>query len=519
MKLRDQYDWMVLGDHPGALLSAALAARLGLSVLVLPVFPAAPIAVSQKNSRFVDPEVNFVLGLGRVSRFSGLLSECLSRLGILPAELEQIDLKHPWPQLLSPEMRLNLGLEEEALEQELARELGGKARVDASGLLPMLKRSESEFLSYWLQLPDRLTLSADRKKSHGAGVSLKDIRKKIAKDAETSTVQQSWLSEREKSSTLAIQLDRPDLVQTWAGLWYGATSSVMLDPPLSALLHLAVLTRTGASFRGGIGAYREFLLRLAQRLGAHVPPKTEIKRIFVDQGRFTGVQIASRGNLIAGNGAVVGCSLAQVSGLVNLGGRNWFKKLKASPVPVGWRFTLAFTVAAGAIPPGATSRMVWNEAEAPVLEIEIVDPADYGIRKPDRRVIFARTVLPYTELSLSIEYQRMISARMMRQLTDLFPFVEEHVTDIYPEFREPGALQELREVYPYTRLEEIPENLRCLPCDRAVGAGVGAHSGIEGFFVATSESFPELGSLGPTVAALESVSWLAHRAGLAGPFV
>ena len=39
MKVADHYDWVVLGDSPGALLSAGLAARLGYSVLVLPLAP------------------------------------------------------------------------------------------------------------------------------------------------------------------------------------------------------------------------------------------------------------------------------------------------------------------------------------------------------------------------------------------------------------------------------------------------------------------------------------------------
>ena len=59
MKLREQSDWLVLGDHPGALLSASLAARLGLSVLVLPFGPAARLFVSASGQHF-DPEPNYL---------------------------------------------------------------------------------------------------------------------------------------------------------------------------------------------------------------------------------------------------------------------------------------------------------------------------------------------------------------------------------------------------------------------------------------------------------------------------
>ena len=63
MKLRDHYDWVVLGDHPGALLERGLAARLGLSVLMLPVFPGKSLSIAE-DGRFVDPEPNYLLGIG-----------------------------------------------------------------------------------------------------------------------------------------------------------------------------------------------------------------------------------------------------------------------------------------------------------------------------------------------------------------------------------------------------------------------------------------------------------------------
>ena len=106
------------------------------------------------------------------------------------------------------------------------------------------------------------------------------------------------------------------------------------------------------------------------------------------------------------------------------------------------------------------------------------------------------------------------------------------MTRIYPDFRLGGAEggpfglaansetadeatpNELTELYGFTTLEAIPDNLRMY-----AGKGVGSTSGIEGLFVASEESYPALGNLGPTVAALESAAWLAHQSGLAGPFV
>lgn len=519
MKLRDHYDWVVLGDHPGALLSAGLAARLGLSVLVLPIFPGKALTISG-DGRFVDPEANYLLSLGRVPRFSGLLSDCLGRLGILPAELEQVESMEPLPQVLTPDLRLSFGLDDEKLAQALQRELG-KELAQKCGLMPALKRAEADYLSFWLQLPERLTLSADKKKMVplSSGARIQNLRRRLAKEV-SGAEQARWLGSSRSAAGLARDLGSDDLAELLSGLVFGAGGAPMFDPKLDEALHLLILARTGASFRGGMTAYRDFLLRLAKRLGAHVPPKLDCKRVFVDQGRFTGVQVANRANVISAGGAVAGCSLSHLSGLVSHSGRNWWKKLKTSPRPEGWRFTISFIVQSVAIPPGVSPRMVWKERGAPPIEIEITDAEAVGTasgRRFEQRAIQARTVLPFTEETLKPEFQRKIASRLLRQLTEILPFLESHLVAAYPEFRNSAELPgELGEVYGFTSLDQIPENLRCLSPER--GTGVGSRSGIEGLFVASGESFPELGSFGGTVAALEAVSWLAHRAGLSGPF-
>ena len=154
------------------------------------------------------------------------------------------------------------------------------------------------------------------------------------------------------------------------------------------------------------------------------------------------------------------------------------------------------------------------------MEIEIRDPADYGIRSEGEKLVFVRAMMSFHPESLQLEYQRSVGARMLRQLSEVMPFLEQHVLEVYPEFRVVEGSRdkpELQDVYGFASLNAIPENLRCLSLDYS--KGVGSRSGIEGLFVATGESFPEYGSFGGTIAALEAVSWLAHRAGLAGPFV
>ena len=76
MRLLDRYDWIVLGDDPGALLSACLAARLGLSALVLDCGERAMSVVSG-SGQLLDPETSTLLGLGVADAKPGLWLKCL----------------------------------------------------------------------------------------------------------------------------------------------------------------------------------------------------------------------------------------------------------------------------------------------------------------------------------------------------------------------------------------------------------------------------------------------------------
>jgi hypothetical protein len=233
----------------------------------------------------------------------------------------------------------------------------------------------------------------------------------------------------------------------------------------------------------------------------------------------SGVQLAQQGNVVNAQGVITGCSLERVAEIMGPGAKSGWRRLKIPSRPRYWRYTLAFNVRPEGLTPGATPWMIWKEEGAPEFEIEVLEPSDYGVRQSGFKTVQARTLMPFSKESLDSGYQRMISARILRQLAEIFPFFEDHLISAYPEFRDKSASLE-RSPYSFGTLEEIPENLRCTSAGggEKEGRGVGARSGIEGLFVASGESFPELGSLGPTVAALEGVSWLAHRSGLAGPF-
>ncbi len=508
-RAQDHYDWIVLGDHPTALLSAALVARLGLSVLVVPLSPSTRARVSQ-SGQCLDPESNWVPG---ALTGAGLFSTCLAGLGIAPAELARIRRDPVSCQVLTHSHRISLSSEGEFFSRELNREFGAQAK--GLGLVDALAAGQNEWLAYWKNLPEAMRITRDEggvKRSKGLMTSPRDLQIELQKKQPSAAA--VWADSRASVSELANRSGLPVLQEVCSGLWYGMVGSENPDPRAAEFLKALATSFSSASFVGGATAFRNFLKLLATRLGARVESEVDCRRIFVDRTGFLGVQMAHSGTVISGHGCLLGASLDHARSHLSESGEAWNKKLKASPKPEGWRMTLALTVNAEAIPPGMTSRNFWKEPGAPVLEIETANPADYGVMNPGAKLVFLRTVMPFSDESLDPRYQRLMAGRMFRKLTEIMPFVEFHVKRVYPDFHVESSLADFSEAYGFKSLDEIPESLRVISKN-----GVSSRSGVEGLFLATGEAYPENVGMGPLVAALEATAWVAHRAGLPGPFL
>jgi hypothetical protein len=260
-------------------------------------------------------------------------------------------------------------------------------------------------------------------------------------------------------------------------------------------------------------AYREFLLRVAKRHGAHFTDGADCRTLFIENGRFVGVQVASTGSMIGAGGGILGVPASRHSQRFSWSGGRFRSREVRSLAPAGWKVTLAMTIESSGVPEGLCSRAVWKEERGPALEMEIALPSDYALREPESRLLFLRTVLPYDEGTLDPEGLRLVFARMLRKASELIPFLDSHLVRVYPDFRGAGSADEVRQAYPYSVLAELPANLL-----HYQGEGMGSSTGVEGLHLVSGESYPKLGSLGPTVAGLESVAWLAHHTSLPDPF-
>jgi len=510
----DYYDWAVIGDHPGALLSGAIAAKLGFSVLILPVWypdeddkTISRLAhLHRPSGQFVDPEFNFLLGLGAEGQSGGLLFDSLQRIGAYPLAGRHVKFgEKDLPQVIGPEIRLELSKTIEALHEELNREVSSEF-VKTMSITSAIDSIQLPAESFWKSFPREsgfvepgsekrkvIPLSADE---HYWVSLVKAIQKRrgIGREwgnlnADTGT----WRSS--EAGTSAVD-------ELMSAIWYSVSQIDEEAPKLVRLLSLLGVIRTAGSFKGGISAYRRFLIDLAHQNGAAVHNRRDCQRLFVEDGQIIGIQVAGRSSMIGVSGAVLGCSLDHASPLVWNSGKKR-GSMKKPPLPYGWKFTLSMTVHKEGIPSGVASKVIWKEKGAPAIEIEVADPRDYDRDGNEHRYIFVRTWLPFEDQSLDPNYQQILSARMFRQLKTIFPFIEYHVVRLFPDFRTGlrNNKDEFSEAYPYVSVSLIPENLRCIK-----GEGAGFESGVGGLYVASGESYPDLGSLGGVVAGIQAIS-------------
>lgn len=497
-KLREDYDVVVLGDHPAALLAAAGLAQKGASTLVLPFYPSR-LAQLSPSGQCLDPETNFLFGLSNLEGVHGLLFEALGELGVSLSGLKVVRAQEEevLPQVVTPELRVHFRRDEAILKGELEREIGQVPIRD----LRWLEASEEVktwIQGWWKHVLDHFKRAQEEKKAWEPVEAFdRDFRKTFPRwDSQFGNVQ-----------------SHPPLQPLFSGFWYGALGYEWENPRFGRLLQAHALAQSAGMFRGGLSAYRNFLFSVARRHGVQFSEGVQCRRLFIEDGALRGIQLSQAGKMISVRAGILGGSLAQARDLVYVSGERGRRTgLKPAPTPQGWRFSIALTVHRESIPPGMTHRTVWKEPGAPALEIEYASTEDYGLSKSENVLVFLRTTLPYTSDTLDPEYQLRIGSRMIAQFSEIVPFLEYHVVSMYPDCRLSRGLasEQFAEAYGFLDLEKIPDNLRVIH-QRA--KGVGYESGIRGLFVASGESYPALGSLGPTLAALQAQSVLAQQGG------
>jgi hypothetical protein len=505
-RLQENYDWIVLGDTPAALLSAALVARMGLSVLIVAEDAGKKWAVSD-SGQLVDLEPNFLMGLARMERLGGVVAECLNRLRFAPSEWQRLEKVEIPFQVVTPHIRANYCVNNEGLERELKREAGGESLLWLA-LTDALAATELMTHGFWRYLPERFTLMDPKNQAFPMEIPLTEevLHKRVQALVQKSSPEvKRWFEDgSDFSQAFARESD-----QEWLAGWIaGAIGKEWQGCSPYHALELLSMARTGVRIQGGVSSLRQALLRLAIRLGAQwVSPEADSRRIFVEGGKILGLQLGGKGSVIRTKGIAAGRCSSVLKSWVN----------GEAPTPIepyeGLRVTLAISVYRRGIPEGMASRCVWKEAGAPALEIERASPEHYGLPGSDYDVVFLRSVFAAESASWEPETWRNVLARMFRQACEVMPFLEENEFRRFPDFKARDFSDQWVRFYGVGARQSRRELMR-VPLRRQRKE---ERWNVEGLFLLDGTSQPQWGSLGEFADSLEATAWIAHRSGLAGP--
>lgn len=466
MRLQSKYDWVVLGDHPAALLSGSLLTRLGYSVLFLQIFPSTQLTI-HSDGRWVDPESSLLFGIAD------------------PDELE------PGVSWLRRAIREAIGSEADLFADQ---------EVVVQKLDPLSRhrwvapQATSAGAQLWNRLAERPWLTPKPKFVPPA-----------ARSSDLPSIAVSWTSAFHR--TLGERLHASG---EQSGFWLDQLSSI-------------------GRVSGGMRRLRDRLLEAARIAGAHEVKEGNCTGIAIQDGRWVGVQVSGRRETFAVQGGCAGVSLTHLVDTLPQAARA--KTADRSPRPSRWLFTVAFGVAEHGRPVGSGDFGYWLDPQSQIpVEWEWrrsseVDSQwiERGSSAPVSRSPWAlhlRAWLPFDAASVQVESLARTGLRLERLAREIFPFLDEHIQWKFPD---PLVPAELSQVYGFISEELIPENLRLYA---QVGTtrtewvpwkdqSLGYSSGIQGLFVASQESSPPMGPVGPFVAALTSVLEFSKMSGLA----
>ncbi len=522
-RLTESYDWIVLGDSLPALLSAALVARMGLSVLLVGDGSEKKWKISS-NGQVIDPEPNIAFGIGCPDRHLGLAGKCLQALRMPESDWSSLIVESPIFQAVTPSIRSEFHACTESTLLSVVRESGGQESV-VRGLIEAIQAGTEPLFKFWGALPDRLTLPVQEASSDsGASLSEKPVKRPSSSVTSEAQFRREFLRDLPRdplvhawgeSSAELRMLGASESEREWIDAWFagalGSESPEQLAP--FDVLQALALAVDGVRFRGGVSAFRASLIRMLTRLGAHiVDAPVSVNRLFVEEGKVLGIQLTGAENIrnvTRARGMISSIHPAKV--------KAWIDGADSPRSNEGLgtealRVTLALTVSSHAIPVGMARRVLWKESGAPTLELERAVPAEYGFPLEGREYLFIRACFPVEAEEWSVERWRTVCERMVRQAAEVMPFLEQHVEKVFPDFRGPEFASHWKEFYGSGRLMSSDVFRVPLSLPRK-----GAFPRVEGLFQAHRMTAPQRGAMGEWSESLHATAWIAHRSGLAGP--
>ncbi len=526
-----------MGDHPAALISGALAAKLGLSVLIVPLAENSRVAISS-DGRVHDSETTWFPSLAEASGPHHLVRATLEYLGTTSSEMTQVISRASENELVCVGKGLALDRPYQSWIEQWHWSHSSVSRDNLASMQGILEVSDDLFRHFWSQLPERLTWKESRKqdgaplRGEGQARETEGPRGAIRTPEKDLAIRlsKSGVLGRKSSAQISKLLSSPvqmafrdlgllEMIESANGIWDFLGPVSPREKTLFDWLHMAFMARSSNRVLGGAQSLRQLLLRLALRNGADYASDRDARRVFLRKDRFSGIQISGSGTVITAEGGVYGARMTSLlNRLVGADSRRLQQKLErpsTQSTPVSLDLTLSLRVTEP-VAAAMTDRRLFVDPEVGALEVEKVSMEPYTGDRTQGALLLLRSRIPFapgsSDLDLDVLLQR--AARMERAWSELSPGCEKGILYRFPDHtrREQGRA-DLELIYPRRNQASLSAH--------HVGhwsSVLAPSTPFKNLFLVSAETYAQLGAgFGPWVGAFEATSWIAHRSGLPGP--
>ncbi len=470
MKINKEYDLICTGEGMSAYLLAAIASQFGLKVLL--------IDESKLNVDCLEYYCSF--------NESILLQSIFDNLSI--SKLIEFEDKKEILQIILERKRFILTNSFSQTEKEIKREYFNTS----TEINQFLKKVYSSFDIY----PDFFSHSLSVSQSHAR--QLRKLNKTWGELMRSITSNKHFPVHSYDDAIQTQDID--NICKALLGTFsFSAPKNTSYE---QAIRSIPLFLHSSCKIKGGWEYLKSLLKSYIEGFGNDIRSGISIESIVTDKNgkNITGVLLDNYEGIVHSKHLVIGKNHLQlISKLpVKLQDLNTKKQLN-KVTPTHWVYWLDVHVNERAIPVGATNLMVkiideeeeFTEENFIIIELEHVDK--------NSAIIRCNVLLEYKNKTLSRDYLKKISGRILRSISDTFPFIKENIIKVSPDIIHDQNL------IPYLDIKEIPTS-----CTRfyvkggkmAQGYwGIPWQSNMNNLYFIGKECWPSLGRYGETLSA------------------
>ncbi|MFW6050353.1 MAG: hypothetical protein ACODAU_04220 [Myxococcota bacterium] len=399
------YDVVVLGMRLGSLLAGALLARRGFRVLVIGQGHRPP---SYEARGLLLPRAPFAF----LAAHSPIARRVLSELALQTLFRRHAHAPDPSLQVVLPDHRLDLPLEEAVLEREIEREF------------PEVKRPVEDFHRLVEQAGAQFDRLLERDLVWPPETFLE--RREFAR---ASAHQPFDRNGNGRDPLSEFPADHPYRAVVRAPVAFATAEDPDQSSSLATVRLYGAWLRGAASVEGGHAWLERTLAERIETHSGHIRARDRAERVLLRRGAPSGVRMAGSGEEIGCGFVLTGCDLGELLRL--LPNRRPFEELferRGEPQPRYFRYTLNIVLAAEGVPEGMGRNVILvRDPSRPLHGDNVVRVEAHPADEEGRRLLCLEALLPRHAVEEDNRHLESARERLLAAVAPLVPFLGRHV--------------------------------------------------------------------------------------------